>query len=168
MVKQKMLYFEMRSFNHAHINESTLHIVDDKMKFFEDAFIEFMEGIASLLRFLSDSLDADKVRDWNNVWSSTIKDTNEYRRNVFQKANAVKENPLRSAPMHGHSQVTTSMIQKEQLEEMRRHNDLLERSQHQQEKENERKEKFNETLKMSQEKLLLKRMSQRKLLLMMI
>ena len=153
MVKQKMLYFEMRSFNHAHINESTLHIVDDKMKLFEDALNKFKEGIASLLRFHSDSLGTDRVGDWKIVWSSTEKDSDEHKRNVYRKANIVKKSLIPSfpsaAPMHAQSQ--------EQLNEMRKHDDcphlnmyavtvldLMERAQ--QGKENERQEKFNETV----------------------
>ena len=64
----------MRSFNHAHINESTLYIFQDKMKFFEHAFDKFMEGIASLLLFHPESLGTDGVGDWKNVMSSTEKD----------------------------------------------------------------------------------------------
>ena len=122
VVKQKMLYFEMRSFNHADINESTLDIVDDKMKFFEDAFNEFKEGIVVLLLFHSDSLGADRVRDWKIVWSSTGKDVNEYRRNVHRKANLVKKSLVLSFHCHAESPVTTSMFQNE----MRKHDECSE------------------------------------------
>ena len=77
------------------------------------------------------------------------KDADEYRRNVYVKAKMVKKSLVptfpSAAPMHAQSQVTTSMFQKELLEEKRRQNDILERSQ--QEKENERQEKFNETVR---------------------
>ena len=153
VVKQKMLYFQIRSIIHTDVDESTLPIVDDKMKFFEESFNEFKEGIVVLLLFHSDSLGADRVRDWKNVWSSTIKDANEYRRNIHKKANLVKKSLVLSFPSHTESPVTTSMFQNE----MRKHDDcphlnmyavtvldLMERAQ--QGKENERQEKFNETV----------------------
>ena len=168
VVKQEMLYFKMRSFNHAHINESTLYIFQDKMKFFEHAFDKFMEGIASLLLFHPDSLGADRVEDWKNVWSSTEKDADEYRRNVYRKATVVKISLVPSfpnaAPMHAQSHVTTSMSQNEKLNEMRKHDDcprlymyavtvldLIERAQ--QEKKSERQKKLNETCEDSLENI---------------
>ena len=54
VLKQKMLYYEMRIFNSAHVDESTLPIVYDKMKFFDDALRDYVKGIQILLLSLSD------------------------------------------------------------------------------------------------------------------
>ena len=59
---------------------------------------------------------------------SLLLSQNEYRRNVYMKAKTVKKSLVLSvpsaAPLHAQSQVTTSMYQKELLEEKRRQNYL--------------------------------------------
>ena len=147
VVKQKILYYEMRSFNSAHVDENTLPIVYDKMKFFDDALRDYVKGIQILLLSLSDSLNTEKVEQWKTAQSTIEKDSEEYKKNIFEKANAVKKTLAPSFPssgsMHAQSQVTTSMLQGEQLKEMRRQSDIMERTQ---------QEKFNETLKESESK----------------
>ena len=149
MVKQKMLYFEMRSFDPVDIDKSTLAIVDDKMKTFDDALRDFMKGTKILLISHSDSLGTARVEQWKTAQSTTEKDSIEYRKKVYQKVDAVKDSLIqslpRSAPMHAQSLMTSSIFQSEQLKEMKKHNEILERTQ--QEKENERQERLNETLK---------------------
>ena len=154
VVKQKMLYFKMRNFDPVDIDESTLAIVDDKMKTFDDALSKFMEGIEILLISHIDTLGAERVNQWKTVQTATEKDSIEYRKKVYQKVNTVKKDLVptlsRSAPMHAQSQITSSIFQNEQLKEMRKQNEILERTQ--QEKENERQEKFNETVKENESK----------------
>ena len=141
-VKQELLYFKMQIFDPADIDESNLDKVSDKLKTFEDALDQFMEEIASLLVSQSDTLGPDRVEEWKSIQSSIVKDSKEYIKKVNTKASLVKKSITPSfpstAPMHAQSQVTTSMFQKEHLDEIRRQNDILERTQ--QEKENERQE----------------------------
>ena len=149
MVKQKLLYFKMKSFDPVDIDQSTISIVDDKMKSFDDALHDFIEGIEILLLSHSDSLGTDRVAQWKTAQSTTEKDSIEYRKKVYRKAYDVKETLNRtfptSAPMHAQSQMTSSMYQNDQLKVMKRHNEILEKTQ--QEKEIERQERLNETVK---------------------
>ena len=48
--KQKMLCLKMQRFGPVDIDKNTLHLVNDKMEIFKDAFGEFMLGIELLLR----------------------------------------------------------------------------------------------------------------------
>ena len=144
MVKQKLLYFKMKSFDPVDIDQSTISIVDDKMKIFNDAVHDFIEGIEILLLSHSDSLGTDRVAQWKTTQSTTEKDSIEYRKKVYRKAYDVKETMNQtfptSAPMHAQSQMTSSMFQNEQLKVMRKHNEILEKSQ--QEMEIERQERL--------------------------
>ena len=83
VVKQKMLYLKMRSFDPVDI--------DDNMKIFNDAFYDFMEGTELLLLSHSDSLGTARVEQWKTAQSTTEKDSIEYRKKVYQKANDVKK-----------------------------------------------------------------------------
>ena len=56
VVKQKMLYFRMRNVDPVDIDESTLAIVDEKLKAFDDNLTTFMEGIERLLLSQKDVL----------------------------------------------------------------------------------------------------------------
>ena len=154
VVKQKLLYFKMKSFDPVDIDQSTISIVDDKMKSFNDAVHDFIEGIEILLLSHSDSLGTDRVAQWKTTQSTTEKDSIEYRKKVYQKANDVKKTLIqtfpKSAPMHAQSQMTSSMFQDEQLKVMKRHNEILEKTQ--QEKEIERQERLNEKLKENESK----------------
>ena len=76
----------MQRFGPVDIDKNTLHLFDDKMKIFGDAYGEFMLGIKLLLMFFSDKLGADKVKYWKNVFSKTENDFIEYRKLVNQKA----------------------------------------------------------------------------------
>ena len=72
VVKQKMLYLKMRSFDPVDI--------DDNMKIFNDAFYDFMEGTELLLLSHSDSLGTARVEQWKTAQSTTEKDSIEYRK----------------------------------------------------------------------------------------
>ena len=96
-----MLYYEMRSFKSAHIDETTLPIVYDKMKFFDDALRDYVKGIQILLLSLSDSLNTEKVEQWKTAQSTIEKDSEEYKKNIFEKANAVKKTLAPSFPSSG-------------------------------------------------------------------
>ena len=141
-----MLYLKMRRFDTVDINKSTLHLVDDKMEIFKNAYGEFMLGIELLLMFFSDKLGADKVEHWRNVSSKTEDDFIEYKNRVNQKADAVKETLVPSFfPSMAQSQVASSMLKNEPLKD-----ETLEKSQ--QEEEDEEQGKFNETEKENESK----------------
>ena len=80
-----MLCQKMQRFGPVDIDKNTLHLVDDKMEIFNDAFGEFMLGIELLLLFFSDKLGPDKAKFWKNVFSKTENDFIEYRKRVNQK-----------------------------------------------------------------------------------
>ena len=153
-MKQKLLYFKMKSFDPVDIDQSTISIVDDKMKSFDDALHDFIKGTVILLLSHSDSLGTDRVAQWKTAQSTMEKDSIEYRKKVYRKAYDVKETMNQtfptSAPMHAQSQMTSSMFQNEQLKVMRKHNEILEKSQ--QEMEIERQERFNQTVKENESK----------------
>ena len=75
MVKQKLLYFQMKSFDHVDIDQSTISMVDDKMKSFDDALHDFIKGIVIFLLSHSDSLGTDRVAQWKTAQSTTKKDS---------------------------------------------------------------------------------------------
>ena len=81
----------MRSFDPVDIDENTLSVVDDTMKIFNDAVHDFMEGTEMLLLSHSDSLGPARVEQWKTAQSTTEKDSIEYRKKVYQKANDVKK-----------------------------------------------------------------------------
>ena len=80
-----MLYYEMRSFDPVDIDKSSLAIVDDKMKTFDDALRDFMKGTMILLISHSDSLGTERVAQWKTAQSTTEKDSIEYRKKVYGK-----------------------------------------------------------------------------------
>ena len=49
-------------------SNSTLYLVDDKIKIFKDVYGEFMLRIELLFLFFSDKLGANKVEHWKNVF----------------------------------------------------------------------------------------------------
>ena len=120
-MQQSMLYCQMHRFNPANIDESNFHLIYDKMKSFNDAVRELMEGIFTLLICKSDSLSPDRVKEWEIVQSITEKDSKEYEMDMYRKAHAVKKTLVPSFPSTGpsmaqsQSQVTTSKLENDQM-----------------------------------------------------
>ena len=90
VVKHEMLYVGMRCYKPANIDETNVHLVNEKMFSIDKALCDLEGGIKTLLLSHSDSLGSERVEKWKTVQSTSEKDSIEYCKSVYQKSNEVK------------------------------------------------------------------------------
>ena len=152
LLKQKMLYYKMRKFTSAHINEGTISSFDAKMDQFDQEASDLIESMEKLLIKHETNLGGERTAQWKAQQVTAERDSSDYTQRMFQQANEVRKSlsQAQNSSNGQNSQLNASSFQAEQLHIMRKQNQILEKNQ--QAKEAENAERLSESARESEEK----------------